>query len=183
MSSSAEAAIIFGRPQMFDVLRVAEMPELGDHIGYAHDSTTLKALVAIRPPSDWSKVILAFVREMCPPWRDSSWDAREALGFIGSCAGKLTAVSSDELRWMRREMLDLPHPDDFLWLLKWLTKEQHCEPAIFHELTRTKSMREKMEALNAGARYLTPHQKMSRANDRRRRAAERKSKGASSADK
>jgi hypothetical protein len=151
------------------------MPELEAHIPRAHDSLTLKKLVSLRPPSDWSAVVLAFIRELCPPfWRNSSWDAREALGFIGSSGGKLTTVSADEMRWLRRQLLDISQPDDFLWLLRWLKKEQHCESAIYEELTRTPSMRQKMEALNVGARYLTPSQKMSRANDRRRRAADRK---------
>jgi hypothetical protein len=31
-----------------------------------------------------------------------------------------------------------------------------CEPAIYEELIRTTSMRKKIEALNAGTRYLNP---------------------------
>jgi hypothetical protein len=76
---------------------------------------------------------------------------------------------------LRRELLGLREADDFLWLLRWLKKEKQCDPAIYEELTRTAAVRKKIEALNAGDRYLTPSQKMSRANERRRRAAERKS--------
>jgi len=56
--------------------------------------------------------------------------------------------------------------------MKWLKKEKHCEPAIYAEVTRTTAMRQKLEALAAGTRYLSPSQKMSRANERRRRAKE-----------
>jgi len=136
--------------------------------------------LALRPPPDWSPVILAFIRQLCPPWERPSWDAREALEFIGSRGGKLTTVPSNEKRYLRRGLLDLRSVDDFLWLLRWLKNAKHCDPAIYEELTRTASMREKIDTLNAGARYMTPHQKMSRAAERRRRAAERKRPNAAS---
>ncbi len=170
--SSAEAAITFGRYGLFDVLRVASMPNLEAQAAHAHDSWTLKKLVALRRPADWSPVILSFIRKLCPPWERASWDARDALEFIGSRGGKLTTVPSNEKRYLRRGLLDLRSADDFLWLLRWLKNANHCEPAIYEELTRTTSIREKVEALNAGARYVTPHQKMSRAAERRRRARE-----------
>jgi hypothetical protein len=175
VSSSAEMAIVCGRHQVFDLLRVATMPDLEAQASRAHDSATLTKLVALRPLTEWSEVILTFIREMCPvSWRSSSWDAREALGFIGSSGGKLTTVSRDQMRWLRAELLGIQQTDDFRWLLRWLKNLEHCDPGIYEELTRTPAMRQKIEALNAGSRYLTPSQKMSRANDRRRRAKERK---------
>jgi hypothetical protein len=178
VSSSAEAAISSGRHEMLDLLRVKEMPDLDAHVAQAHDLATLKWLVALRPPSDWSEVILAFIRRFC--WRFSSswsWDAREVLKFVEANGGKLTTIAGDDLRYLRRELLDVPGADDFLWLLKWLKKEKNCEPTLYAELTRTPAIRQKLEALNAGTRYLSPSQKMSRANDRRRRAVERSKKG------
>jgi hypothetical protein len=85
----------------------------------------------------------------------------------------LTSIPSDHVGNVRRQLLDLSDQADFLWLLKWLKKPKNCEPALFSQLTATPAMRHKIAALGAGARYLTPSQKMSRANDRRRRAAER----------
>ena len=85
----------------------------------------------------------------------------------------MTTVLADELRFLRRGLLDLSNADDFLWLIRWLKNEKHCEPAVYAEVTRTTSMRKKIEALNAGARYVTPHQKMSHAAELRRRARER----------
>ena len=78
---------------------------------------------------------------------------------------------------LRSELLDARGDHDFLWLLKWLKKEKNCEPALYVELTRTPAVRQKLEALTTGTPYLSPSQKMSRANDRRRRAAERKQRG------
>jgi len=174
--SSAEAAITFGRHQLFNLVRIEAMPGLDAQASHAHDSWTLRRLVALRPPSDWSEVILAFIRQIYPPWgRSSSWDARDALQFIAASGGKLTTVPSDQIGYLRRELLGLRQADDFLWLLRWLKSEKRCEPAIYAELTRTTAVRKRIEALNAGARYLTPSQKLSRANDRRQRAAERKS--------
>ena len=58
-------------------------------------------------------------------------------------------------------------PDAFLWLLRWFKNEKHCLPAIYEQVTRTASMRQKIEALNAAARYLSPSQKLPRADSRR----------------
>ncbi len=179
--SSAEAAITFGRHELFDLLRIEKMPGLDAQASHAHDSWTLRKLVALQQPSHWSDVILAFIRQMSPPWgRGSSWDARDALQFIAASGGKLTSVSADQVGYLRRELLDLRAADDFPWLLRWLKNEKHCDPAIYEELTRTTAVRKKIEALSAGARYLTPHQKMTRANQRRRHARERKGLDAAS---
>lgn len=183
VSSSAETAILFGRHDLLDLLRIGAMPDLEAQVAHAHDSSMLKRLVALRPPADWSPVILSFIRQLCPPWEPrSTRDARDALEFIGSSGGRLTTMPSDEMRYLRRGLLDLRNADDFLWALRWLKNGKHCEPAFYEELTRTTSMREKIEALNAGARYVTPHQKMSRAAERRRRAGERQRKVTLSAE-
>ena len=165
---------MFGRHELLDLLRIDRMPNLEGQAARAHDSGILKKLVALRPPTDWSGAILTFVRLFCPPWEGRSWDARDALQFIASSGGRLTTVPANDLRFLRRGLLDLSNADDFLWLIRWLKNEKHCEPAVYAEVTRTNSMRKKIEALNAGARYLTPHQKMSRAAERRRRTAERR---------
>ena len=181
--SSAQAAITFGRHRLLDVLRIEGMPDLEAQAAWAHDSWTLKKIVALRPPSEWSDIILAFIRQFSLPFGlGSSWDARDALRFIESSGGRLTAVPPDEMRYLRRQLLEVRDADDFLWLLRWLKKDKNCERAIYDELTRTPAMRKKVEALNGGARYLSPSQKMSRAIDRRRRAAARKSRLTPSAE-
>jgi hypothetical protein len=170
--SSAAAAITFGRHRLFELLGVAAMPDLEEQFSYAHDSWILKKLVAVRPPSAWSEVILAFVGRLWRPFGlHSAWDVRDALQFIASSGGKLVYVSPDQMRYLRSVLLNIQESDTFLWLLRWLKIEKHCEPAIYEELTRTVSMRQKIQALNAGGRYLSPSQRMSRANRRRRGAA------------
>lgn len=174
LSSSAEAAIVWGRHHMFELLRVKEMPDLQSQYARADDSQTLKELVALQAPAGWSEIILAFVQKLC--WRhrtSSSWDTQDALKFVTSKGGRLTAIPSDNLRYFRRQLLEA-RAEDFLWLMKWLKKERYCEPAICAELMRTKGVRQKAEAVMAGERYLSPSQKMSRANERRRRMAARK---------
>jgi hypothetical protein len=160
---------------MFDRLRVRDLPELGAYARCAPDASTLQLIIAAGPPADWSEAILTFIRKLGWNLGSSSWEAREALQLIGSSGGRLCTVAPDELRYLRSQLLDL-RPEDFLWLVKWLKKEKHCDPAIFSELTRTAAMREKLKALKGGERYITPSQKMSRANERRRRAKERATK-------
>jgi hypothetical protein len=181
VSSSAEAAVSWGRHRMLDLLRVKEMPDLDDQLARADDLTTLKWLVALRAPSDWSEVILNFARKLC--WRHSSgrsWDARYALRFAAEKGGRLTTISSDEIRRLRSELLDARDADDFLWLVKWLKKEKNCDRAIYFELTRTRAVQQKLAAVTAGTPYLSPSQKMSRANERRRRARAREQAAAPS---
>lgn len=153
VSSSAETAITFGRHELFGVLHVATMPDLDAQFPRVHDAETLKQLLAICQPSDWSGVIVNFLRELRRTFlRDSTWDARAALEFIGTSGGRLTAVPPDELRWLRGDLLATDGANDFLWALRWLRQEKHCDPAIYADLIRTPSMKGKMEALNAGGR-------------------------------
>jgi hypothetical protein len=172
LMSSAEAAISFGKHRLVGHLRISTMPDLEAQVAHAHDSTVLKMLVALRRPADWSGAILEFMRQFYIRYRNSSWDARDALRFIEANGGRLTTIPSDQVRYLRRGLLEVPE-DDFTWLLKWLKKEKNCEPAVYQELTRTLAMRQKTAALADGTRYLSPSVKMSRANERRRRAAER----------
>lgn len=142
------------------------MPDLEAQFSWAHDSWTLKKLVAIRPPASWSEIILAFIGRLWRPFGlGSSWDVRDALGFIAASGGKLVTVSHDQISYLRHVLLKLQESDTFLWLLRWLKNEKHCAPGIYEEVTRTASMRQKIEALNAG-RYLGPSRKMARASSR-----------------
>jgi hypothetical protein len=78
----------------------------------------------------------------------------------------LVTVSPDQIRYLRHVLLKVQETDAFLWLLRWLKNEKHCVPAIYEEVTRTASMSQKIEALNAGGRYLSPSRKMARAKSR-----------------
>lgn len=147
--SSAEAAITFGRPQLFDLLRIESMPGLDTQAASAPDSSA-RRFGRARP------------------------GMRAKRSGSSNRAGRLTRVSPDELRYLRRELLEVRTADDFSWLLRWLNKPKNGEHAVYEEMTRTASVRQKLEALNGGTRYLSPSQKMSRANERRRRATERK---------
>src|SRR5262249_26445571 len=137
------------------------------------DSRTLKAVVDLHQPTDWSPIILWFIWKICARFGSSSWDSQDALRFVESRDGKLTTFRPEEIGHVRRQLLDLSSRDDFLWLMKWLKKPKNCEPLLFNQLTGTTAMRRKIAALAAGERYLTPSQKMSKANERRQRARER----------
>jgi hypothetical protein len=130
------------------------MPDLGAQASRAHDTSTLKLIVALGPPSDWSEVILTFIRRMCGRYGSSSWDTRDALRLVDSNGGRLTTIAPDELRYLRSLLLEVPQSDDFLWLLKWLKKEKHCEPVIYAELTRTAAVRQRLKALDESTRYV-----------------------------
>src|SRR5436309_797935 len=119
LSSSAEQAILYGRHQLFHVLRVETMPDLEAQMARAVDTSTLEKLVALKPPDDWSEIILNFIREFCFRYGGSSWKAQDALRFVEASGGRLTTISPDQLRYVRSQLLDVP-ADDFKWLLNWL---------------------------------------------------------------
>jgi hypothetical protein len=50
-------------------------------------------------------------------------------------------------------------------------RERYCEPTIYAEVTRTDAMRQRIEAVNLGARFLTPPRQMARARRQGRSAA------------
>ncbi len=153
VSSSAEMAILYGRHELFNVLRVAELPDLEAQFSHVDDAETLKKLLAIRRPSDWSGVIVNFIRELGSFfWRERTWAARAALEFIGTSGGRLATLPVDQLGWLRRDLLAIKNSDDFLWVLRWLRQEQHCDSAIYADLIRTPSMKKKMEKVNGGGR-------------------------------
>lgn len=148
--SSAAAAITFGRHQAFDLLRIGAMPDLEAQFPWAHDSWTLKRLVAIQPPSAWSETLLAFIGKLWRPFGlDPSWDVKDALKFIVSSGGRLVDLSSDQMSSLRHVLLKVEDSDTFPWLLRWLKNEKHCAPAIYQEVTRTASMRRKLKTLKA----------------------------------
>ena len=174
--SSAEIGISWGRQRLLKHLRIPTMPDLNAQAARAHDCATLKTVVALCPPADWSGAIITFLREFRQFHslflNRSTWDAKDALRFIESSGGRLTEVPSGEMRFLRSILLEASE-DDFTWAMKWLKKEKNCEPTIYDELTRTKGMRQRIGAITNGTKYLSPSVKMSRANERRRRAAER----------
>jgi len=153
VSSSAEMAILYGRHELFHVLRVAELPDVDAQFSRVDDIATLKALLAIRQPSDWSGVVVNFLRQLRRTFlRESGWEARAALEFIATSGGRLTAVTPDELRWLRQGLLAIDGANDFQWALRWLRQEKRCDPAIYADLIRTPSMKRKMEKMNRGVR-------------------------------
>jgi hypothetical protein len=178
LNSSAETAISYGRHSLWKVLRVAAMPGLEAQAARAHDSRTLKAVVELSPPPDWSPVILWFIWKMCVRFSSSSWDSQDALRFVESRGGMLTAIGAEQVGHLRRQLLDLRDQPDFLWLLKWLKKPKNCDPVLFNQLTATPAMRRKIAAFGAGERYLTS-QKVSRTNEGRRQAKEHNKESAS----
>jgi hypothetical protein len=153
--SSAEAAILYGRTNLFELLRVGAMPDLAAQFSYAHDSWVLKRLVALGQPQDWNEVILRFIRQIFQTRALSgSWDARYALRFAVQSGGRLTSVSPYEMRYIRKGLVDLREKDDVVWLLQWLKRRSSCDPAIYDEIIRTGPVRQRIIDLNVDARFL-----------------------------
>jgi hypothetical protein len=165
--SSAEAAIVFGRRAMFDLLRIDSMPDLESQVERAHDAWTLKKLVSIRSPTDWSAVIVAFIGRFASRYRPgSAWDAKDALRFVEANGGRLTSLAVDRLRYVRRDLLEIGDRDDFRWLVRWLAMAKHCAPGVYQQLIQTASLRARIGALHDGAKYLNPYQKANRVRGR-----------------
>ena len=95
LSSSAGLAILYGRHQLFHVLRVETMPDLEAHMAQAADTSTLEKLVALKPPatgprsSSTSSVSSASGTGARPGTiaEKKSWRVRAAVEDVGGGGG------------------------------------------------------------------------------------------------
>jgi len=129
------------------------------------DPKAVDFLVAIRPPADWSIPIIRNISRMTwwNRWGSSRSDCLQHI--LDHHDSRLSTLDHQGCQEVRRDLLKIQSDWDLEWLLKTLSKPQCCDPAIFAELTRTPSIRKRMERL--GLSRLLPKPK-SEGNKRRR---------------
>ncbi len=109
------------------------------------DGEAVDALIAVWPSGDWSQAINHNIRRMSyglSQWESQSKKCLERIEFHG---GRLSFISSEEIRSLRRDMLNFRYGSQLCHVVELLAEEKFCEPAIFQELMKTGSIRGKLE--------------------------------------
>jgi hypothetical protein len=141
--SAVENAIGRGDGKLLRILRPD--PERDDFDALwtrVQDPDAVDALMAIRPPKDWSRTILFNVYWITNEvFADRAEEHRWCLERIAHHRGRLTSAEPDDLRRLRKNVLRMKNEDARRWLLHWLSDARYCDPTIYAELVRTPSMR------------------------------------------
>jgi hypothetical protein len=111
----------------------------------------LKHLHGIRPPDDWSPVIMRNIYRLGWPFGDHR-DAKECLDFIAKQGGRLGTLPREQCTSLRGTLLKLPEAADLWKLLRWLSDPECCEAATFAEITRTPTMKAKLRRMTDAER-------------------------------
>lgn len=117
------------------------------------DPATFDCLMAIRPPSDWSETILCNVCSIIQPlFRERAEPSRQCLQRIALRGGRLTAIDSSKLAYLRLGIVRMTHEDARRWTLWWLSDRRRCAPEIYADLVRTPKMRAILKAFDPQGR-------------------------------
>jgi hypothetical protein len=143
-------AVMWGKGRFLPMLKpdpsLDDFEELWSH---ACDTDAIDHLAKIQPPRDWSRVILRNVKRMVADYGDR-WSAKQCVEKLSSAHhARLTSLPSDEVPYVRREILRCRDEHNLRWVLRWMSWPENCEPAVFNELTRTPSMRTRVASLHA----------------------------------
>ncbi len=155
--SAVECAVEMGHGKLLRALKAdPEKDRFPELFARASDPDAVDYLVARYRPSDWSAVI---VRNICllSWWFPDLKPHRQCLEKIfGEYGGRLCTLERRECWALRKEMLRLDPGDELCWLLRTLAKPEHCDPAIFAELTRTPAMTRHLENMGMLRRRKIP---------------------------
>lgn len=106
----------------------------------------MDVLGAIMLPSNWNKMIRRNVYWMTLRAWDYRLAARGAIERASTNYGaRLSGLGVDGCSRLRRDFLGMTEKSDLQWFLEWLGRPGHCDPEDYAELTRTPSVRARME--------------------------------------
>jgi len=118
------------------------------------DPDALDRLFDIRPPRDWSKAIWRNISRMAGWYSDRSRSRACLERIFEHHWGRLSRLDRPACQDLRRTLLKLEYDYELAWILRTLAKPHHCDEAIFTELVRTPSIRQRLD--RAGLSELLP---------------------------
>jgi hypothetical protein len=141
--SAVENAIGRGDGKLLRILRPdPERDDIDALWTRVQDPDAVDALMAIRPPGDWSQTILFnfyWITNEALSHREE--EHRWCLERIAHHGGRLTSAEPNRLRDLRKNLLRMKQEGARRWLLHWLSDTRYCDPTIYAELVRTPAMR------------------------------------------
>jgi hypothetical protein len=154
-STAIMLAVLYGHAQFLPLLKPnAAQDDFEQLWSYVSDPESIDYLAKIQPPKDFSAALIRNIQRAVA-WYGDQAKAIECIEKLTLSNGaRLNSVEPSTLAWLRRDILKSRDEHRCRWILRWMSYSETCEPAIYAELTRTPSMRAKINALHVhDARY------------------------------
>ncbi|MBK5260656.1 MAG: hypothetical protein JJE51_13790 [Thermoanaerobaculia bacterium] len=153
-STAMVHALMYGHGHLLKILKPQLARDDFDMLWtWACDEAAVDHLAKLKPPDDWSKVLLRNLERALSSYRgDEPRKLIEKLTVEHDA--RVTEMTESEIAGLRRELLRCPDDSKSRWVLRWLSYSETCEPAVFAELTRTAAVQRKLNSLHIrDARY------------------------------
>jgi len=147
--SAISDAVIWGQGKLLARLKPdPARDDLETLWGQVRDRESIDLLGAIQLPRDWSRALYWNLSRAVSEYSDRG-EARLCIERLESAyAARLTSLDANEVRWLRRSILRCPDEYMSRWALRWLSRTECCEPAVFEELTRSGVIRERCATIH-----------------------------------
>jgi hypothetical protein len=154
-STAIRLAVLYGRGQLLPTLKPnAAQDDFEKLWSHVCDLDSIDYLAKIQTPKDFSRALLQNIRQAVAEYGDRAKAIECIEKLTVSHRARLNSVEPQEVAWLRRDILKCQDENRCRWVLRWMSYSETCEPAIYEELTRTPSIRAKIEALHVhDARY------------------------------
>jgi len=143
--SAVEWAVTGGKGSL--LRRLKPNPDVDDFVDLWRtvcETETLDLLASVRLPADWSEMRFWNVSRFVNGYSSSRQARRVIEVAVERFHARITTI--DPTRWysLRRDLLRANGEGNLRWILKWLKKAEHCDPALFTDLTSTPAMMRKL---------------------------------------
>jgi len=154
-SSPIEMAILYGHGHLLPTLKPDPAQDNFEELwSRAADPTSIDYLAKIQTPKDWSRTLLANLRQIFCGWQSATAAMQCVEKLTVTYGARLTSADAHDIAWLRGDILKSENESNCRWALRWMSYSETCEPAIYAELTRTPAVRAKVHSLHIhDARY------------------------------
>jgi hypothetical protein len=154
-SSPMATAVLYGHGHLLPLLKPDPSRDDFEELwSWACDPFAIDLLAKNQPPEDWSRTLIRNIRQIVADYGNHSRAMECVEKLTVSYDARLMSMEPDEIAWLRRDILKCRDDHRCRWTLRWMSYAETCEPAVYAELTRTASMRAKVESLHVrDARY------------------------------
>ncbi|MFZ2493483.1 MAG: hypothetical protein WA208_18550 [Thermoanaerobaculia bacterium] len=152
--TAIEYAVMYGYGHLLKTLKPHPTRDNFERLwAWVCDETAIDYLGKLARPEDWSAVLTRNLDHALSRYSgDASRKCVEKLTV--SYGARLTAMTPERIAQFRRDVVRSDNESGCRWVLRWMSYEETCEPSVFAELTRTPSVRAKLNSLHIrDARY------------------------------
>jgi hypothetical protein len=141
LSSAVEMALVCGYGRLIPILKPDPLRcEFEELWSWVCDASSLDHLASLQLPRDWSRPIVRTMQRLASEYGDHAEAKRCFDRMLQHYGAKLTTLSQEDLKGLRRSLGKSQSPDCH-YALTQLQRGDRCDPLIFKELTRTPPVR------------------------------------------